>query len=238
MASADDYYEILGVERTATDAEIASAYRKTALKYHPDRNPGDEEAARNFKLCAEAYAVLKDKEKRDIYDRFGKSGLENNGGGPAFHDFGDIFSAFGGMFGDLFGGDRRSGGSRRGDDVQTSIEIDLHEAAKGVKREIRFYRRERCSTCGGSGSKPGAQPETCKYCGGSGRIQQRMGFIMVQNACPKCGGRGKVIVSPCPDCGGVGLRRKEAVVDAKIPAGVDDGVAVRAGEAKVGRGVV
>lgn len=231
MAEEVDYYEILGIDRTATPEEIASAYRKTARKYHPDLNPGDEEAVEKFKLCAEAFEVLKDKEKREIYDRYGKAGLDRNGAGGGFQDVSDIFGAFGdifggGVFGDIFGGGSRRGATQ-GADVRCGVTLDLHEAAKGVTKEVRYRRREVCKTCGGSGAKPGTKPETCKYCGGRGRIQQSTGIFSIQSTCPKCGGRGVVINDPCPDCHGSGLTAKEVVREVRIPAGVDSGVRLR-----------
>ncbi len=233
MAEEIDYYQLLGIERTATEDEIRSAYRKAALKYHPDRNPGDEEAAAKFKQCAEAFEVLSDKDKRDIYDHYGKAGLERNGGFSGFQDVGDIFGAFGdifggSVFGDLFGGGGGRGrGVQPGADVRCGVTLDLHEAAKGVSKEIRFKRREKCSKCGGSGAKPGTKPETCRYCGGRGRIQQSTGMFSIQTTCPKCGGRGSVIVDPCPDCRGTGLVAREVVREVRIPAGVDVGSRLR-----------
>ncbi|MBR6387631.1 MAG: molecular chaperone DnaJ [Thermoguttaceae bacterium] len=230
MANDGDYYEILGIDRSATEEEIASAYRKTARKYHPDLNPGNEEAVEKFKLAAEAFNVLKDKEKREIYDRYGKAGLERNGDPGAFRDVSDIFGAFGdffgGAFGDVFGGGR-SAGPRPGGDVRCGVTLDLHEAAKGVVKEIKFRRREVCPTCGGTGAKPGTKPETCKYCGGRGRIQQSTGIFSIQTTCPKCGGRGQVIASPCADCRGSGLVVKEVTREVHIPAGVDSGIRLR-----------
>lgn len=230
MSEELDYYQILEIERSATPEEIKSAYRKAALKYHPDRNPGNEEAVAKFKLCAEAFEVLSDPEKKDIYDRYGKAGLERNGVGGGFQDVSEIFGSFGdlfgGMFGDIFGGGRTAR-VRKGADVQCGVTLDLHEAAKGVDKEIRYRRRETCQTCGGSGAKPGTKPEVCKYCGGRGRIQQSTGVFSFQSTCPKCGGRGSVIADPCPDCRGTGLTPKEVVRTIKIPAGVDSGARLR-----------
>lgn len=231
MAVEVDYYEVLGVDRNASPQEISSAYRKMARKYHPDLNPGNDEAVEKFKACAEAFEVLNDKEKREIYDRYGKAGLDRGGaGGGGFQDVSDIFGAFGdifggGMFGDVFGGGRR--GAVQGGDVRCGLTLDLHEAAKGVTKEVRFRRREVCPTCGGSGARPGAKPETCKYCGGRGRIQQSTGIFSIQTTCPKCGGRGVVILDPCPDCHGAGLVAKDVVREVRIPAGVDSGVRLR-----------
>ncbi len=227
-----DYYQILEVERTATQEEIAVSYRKAAMKYHPDRNAGDEEAVAKFKLAAEAYEVLKDPEKRAIYDRYGKEGLNHNGAGPGgFQDVGDIFGAFGDIFGDtIFGsffGGGRGGRAHRGADIRCSVTLDLHEVAKGAAREIRYRRREPCDSCHGSGAKPGTQPEVCRYCGGRGRIQKSNGIFSMQTTCPKCGGRGKIIQTPCPSCHGAGMTEKDVVREVRIPAGVDSGVRLR-----------
>ncbi len=227
----EDYYEILEVDRTATESEISSAYRKMAMKYHPDRNPGNEEAVEKFKMCAEAFEVLSDKEKRDIYDRYGHAGLEQNGGGAGFQDINDIFGAFGDIFGDsifgsFFGGGRRSQ-VQRGADVRCSITIDLLEAAKGVTREVRFRRREMCSTCHGTGAQEGKQAETCQYCGGRGRVQQSTGIFSIQTTCPRCQGTGKIIKDPCRTCGGAGLETKTVSLEIRIPAGVDSGTRLR-----------
>jgi len=227
-----DYYEILEIERTATDEEISSAYRKAALKYHPDRNPGNEEAVEKFKLCAEAFDVLHDKNKRAIYDQYGHAGLEQNGGGAGFQNINDIFGAFGDIFGDsifgsIFGGGGGRAQARAGADVRCSITLDLHEAARGVTREVRFRRHEICPTCQGTGAKQGTKPETCRYCGGRGRIQQSSGFFTMQTTCPKCGGRGVVITNPCPDCHGSGLVSQEVVREIRIPGGVDSGTRLR-----------
>ncbi|MBR4833470.1 MAG: molecular chaperone DnaJ [Thermoguttaceae bacterium] len=228
-----DYYEVLGIERTASEKEIATAYRKAAMKYHPDRNPGDEEAVAKFKLCAEAFEVLNDKEKRSIYDRYGKAGLDGAGVGGGFQDVGDIFGAFGDMFGgfgDMFGSFFGGGGGgrvQRGADAQCAVTLDLREAAKGASKEIRYRRREVCSTCGGSGAKPGTKPETCRYCGGRGRVQQSTGVFSIQTTCPKCGGRGTTIAEPCVECRGSGLVSKEVVREIFVPAGVDAGTRLR-----------
>lgn len=227
-----DYYEILEIERNANDSEISSAYRKAALRYHPDRNPGDDEAVQKFKMCAEAFEILNDREKRDIYDRYGHSGLDRNfGGGRGFQDIGDIFSSFGDIFGDsifgsIFGGGRRSQ-AQRGTDVRCSLTLDLHEVARGVTREIRFRRRETCSTCHGTGAKPGTSPETCRYCGGRGQIQQSTGIFSFQTTCPRCHGRGKTIAELCNTCQGSGLVATEVVREIRIPAGVDSGTRLR-----------
>lgn len=225
-----DYYQILEIERTATQEEISVAYRKAAMKYHPDRNGGSEEAVAKFKLAAEAYEVLKDPDKRQIYDRYGKEGLNQQGQGGGFQDVGDIFGAFGDIFGDtIFGsffGEGR-GRAHRGGDIRCSVTLDLHEAAKGATREIRYRRHERCEACQGTGAKAGTRPETCRYCGGRGRVQKSNGIFSIQTPCPKCGGRGKVISSPCPNCHGGGMVEKDVVREIRIPAGIDSGTRLR-----------
>ena len=226
-----DYYELLGIDRSASSDEIKSAYRKAALKYHPDRNPGDKEAEARFKLCAEAFEVLNDPDKKDIYDRYGRAGLERNGGVGGFQDVGDIFGMFGDVFGEsifnFFGGGGRGSRVQQGADVRCGLTLDLHEVAKGVTKEIRYRRREVCQTCNGSGAKPGTKPETCKFCGGRGRVQQSTGVFSIQTTCPKCGGRGCVIAEPCPECRGSGLTSREVAREIRIPAGVDSGVRLR-----------
>ena len=226
--SKQDYYEVLGVSRSASKDEIAVAYRKLAMKYHPDRNPGNEEAIEQFKLCATAYEVLSNSDKRSLYDQYGHAGVEANGGGAQFHDINDVFGAFGDLFGSFFsGGGRRSRQPVQGNDVRCDLTIDLHEAARGVTKEISFRRHETCSTCGGSGSKPGTSPQRCPYCGGSGRITQSTGFLSIQTTCPKCRGEGRIITEPCLDCRGLGLIPQTVNREIKIPAGVDTGTRLR-----------
>lgn len=231
MAEEIDYYDVLEIERTASADEIKAAYRKMALRYHPDRNPGNAEAVEKFKLCAEAYEVLSDAQKKEIYDRYGRAGLQGGAGG-GFDNVGDIFGGFSSVFGDIFGDIFGGGGggqtrARQGADVRCRVTIDLHEAAKGVKKEVHYRRREVCSACGGSGAKAGTQPTTCRYCGGAGRIQQSSGVFSIQRTCPKCGGRGVVITDPCPTCRGAGLTPKEVKCDVTIPPGVDSGMKLR-----------
>lgn len=232
MAEKTCYYEILRVERTAQKVEIDRAYRKLAIKYHPDQNRSDETAVEKFKEATEAYEVLSDPEKRARYDQYGHSGVDS------VHQYGDvedIFEAFGdmfggGMFGDLFGGGRGRGGRkrvRRGADIRCNLTLTLEEAARGVKKDISFRRRVQCETCDGSGAAPGSQPITCGTCGGHGQVIQSAGILRVQTACPDCRGNGKTIGSPCSDCRGTGLENKKADLTVTIPAGVDDGMRVR-----------
>ena len=245
MTGKRDYYEVLGLDRSATKDQISQAYRKLALQYHPDRNPGDEEAVLRFKEAAEAFEVLGDDQKRSRYDQYGHAGIDGpQGGAPHFRDVGDIFEAFGdifgeGLFGDLFGGGRRGRGrrGRRGGDVHCEVQLDLIEAAKGVGKTIRFQRHVACTTCGGSGAKPGTKPEKCQYCGGSGRVVQSSGFFSLQTACPACHGGGKQIRNPCGACRGSGLTLAEIAREVKIPAGVDDQTQLRiTGEGDPGDG--
>ncbi|MHC4407321.1 MAG: molecular chaperone DnaJ [Planctomycetota bacterium] len=231
MAGKRDYYDVLGVGKSASEKEIADAYRKLALKYHPDRNPDDENAVLKFKEAAEAFEVLGDSQKRARYDRYGHAGLE--GGAPQFRDVGDIFEAFGdilggGLFGDLFGAARRGGRrARRGADIRCDVVLDLHEAARGVSKTVTLNRNEVCSACNGNGSEPGTQPEKCRYCGGQGRVVQSTGLFSVQSTCPSCRGYGEVIGTPCRACRGTGSVRCETTRDVKIPAGVDTGSRLR-----------
>jgi molecular chaperone DnaJ len=227
MAQKRDYYEILGVERTASLDVIKRSYKKLAAKYHPDRNPGDAEAVERFKEAAEAFDVLSNPEKRERYDRFGHAGVNGPSGG-GFHDVNDIFDAFGDLFGDfgMFGGGRRSRGRgvRRGAHLRTSLTIELSDAAEGCTRTIEIERRELCDTCDGSGARPGSTPETCHYCGGVGQVVQTQGFFRLQTTCPACGGAGQVIRDKCPQCAGSGRQLKPVKLEVKVPAGVDNGM--------------
>ena len=242
-----DYYEVLGVDKSASADDIKRAYRKKALQYHPDRNPGDKEAEAKFKECNEAYEVLSDADKKARYDQFGFAGVDPNfnpnagyggGFGGGFSGFGDL----GDIFGDLFGGGgsrRASNGPRRGDNVGARLEITFEEAAFGTEREVPVSRIETCARCGGSGCADGTQPETCPNCGGSGQVrttQNFMGMTMQSTAaCPKCGGRGKIIRTPCSTCKGKGKVRRNQKIKVKIPAGVDEGQSVRVrGEGSAG----
>ena len=241
MAAKRDYYEILGVDRNASQQEIASIYRKLAIKYHPDSNPGDAEATEQFKEAAEAYEVLSDPEKRSRYDQFGHSGLEGAGWSPQYTDVEDIFEAFGdifggGLFGDLFGTRRRGRRARRGADVTCEVTLRLEEAAQGVTKPINFTRSKFCETCQGSGSRPGSSPQSCRRCGGRGQVVQAAGILRVQTTCPTCQGSGSVIVDPCVSCRGRGYEADHVKLDVAIPAGVDDGMRVRlAGEGEPSR---
>ncbi|WP_432799666.1 molecular chaperone DnaJ [Poriferisphaera sp. WC338] len=243
MATERDYYEILSIERTASGEEIKRSYRKMAMKYHPDRNQGNEEAEIKFKEAAEAYEVLSDEEKRRLYDQYGHAGLK----GRAGHDFGhmdpnDIFSMFGDIFGGAFGGGRRGGGARgnrptRGYDLETVTEITLEEVLSGTDKEIEFTRQDNCETCSGSGAKPGSEPVSCVTCGGVGQVKQSGlgGMFQVVTTCPACQGQGKVVKDKCGDCSGKGRVLKDRKVGVKIPAGVHDGQAVRlSGEGEPG----
>ncbi len=230
MSGKRDYYEILEVTRTASRDEISSSYRRLAIKYHPDKNPGDEEAILRFKECAEAFEVLSDDNKRARYDRHGHAGVE---GGAQFHDVNDIFSAFadifsGGSFGDIFGGGGGRGrGVSRGRHVSCDVTIDLLEAARGVKKSIRIKRHSTCETCHGTGAKPGSDVSTCSYCGGHGQVISQQGIFRMQTTCPQCRGEGKNISDPCADCRGSGYVRSKVTREIHIPAGIDHGSRLR-----------
>lgn len=235
-----DYYKILGISKSASPEEIKKAYRKIAMKYHPDRNQGDKAAENKFKEAAEAYEVLKDLEKRKIYDRFGIEGLRNSGfsGGPG--NVNDIFSHFGDIFGDLFGfsGQREQarGGPVKGSDLRYDMTISFMEAVHGTEKEVEIIRPDTCWTCDGTGCRPGHKPETCSTCQGRGQTIRSQGFFSVSTTCPVCRGDGEVIAEPCADCDGKGLIGKKKKVSLKIPAGVDSGSRMRlTGEGEGGR---
>jgi molecular chaperone DnaJ len=230
LATDRDYYEVLGVSRDASRDEIRRAYRKLAVKYHPDRNPGDKDAERSFKEAAEAYGVLGDDEKRARYDRYGKAGVE--GGVRTFSSFEDIFSAFGdifaggGIFGDFFGGGfgprEREGVSLRG-----AVRVSFEEAAEGTTKTIRMRRSEPCGSCRGTGAKEGTAFQTCPVCRGSGFRTRATGFFSMRTTCSACGGAGRVMETPCPDCGGEGRIEERVEVPVEVPAGIEDGTRIR-----------
>ena len=241
MAEKRDYYEVLGVSKNATDEELKKAYRKLAIKYHPDKNPGDKEAEEKFKEAAEAYDVLRDKEKRARYDQFGHAGVDGQAGfGGGGMNMDDIFSMFGDIFGGRgfggcggfggFGGGRSSSGSRvnRGGNLRIRVKLTLEEINKGVEKKIKVKKYVPCKSCGGSGAKAGSEKETCPHCGGSGTIIQVqrtiLGNMQTRTTCPHCQGEGVIIKDKCPDCHGDGIVQSEEVMQIKIPAGVSDGM--------------
>lgn len=237
MATRRDYYEVLGLDKSADKDAIKKAYRRLAIKYHPDRNPGNKEAEEKFKEATEAYEVLSDDQKRPIYDQYGFAGLEGMGGGGqgyshAFHDFSDIFgsgSGFEDIFSNIFGGGFGSASSRSARDNNTGasirydLEIDFKDAVYGCRTDIHYRHNEVCSHCNGTGGQPGSSRKTCPSCQGIGQIRRSAGFFSVQQTCPTCGGKGTVIDHPCTHCHGSGLEEKDKVMTIKIPAGVDDG---------------
>jgi len=229
MSQPRDYYEVLGVDRRADGKQIADAYRKLAIRYHPDKNPGDQEAAERFKEAARAFEVLSDDGLRSRYDRFGHAGLQGGAGPQPFNDIGDIFEAFGDIFGGgVFGGGQRRGGRPRpGRDVFCAVSLSLVEAARGVTKAVTFTRHEACGTCDGSGARKGTSPVPCDYCAGRGQVIQSAGVFRLQTTCPACQGRGTVIRDRCPDCGGAGLTEEQVERRVPIPAGVDADVRVR-----------
>lgn len=238
MAEKRDYYEVLGVSKTASDSEIKSAYRKLAKKYHPDMNPGDKEAEAKFKEASEAYAILSDADKRRQYDQFGHAAFDGGAGGGAggfdFNGF-DMGDIFGDIFGDFFGGSGRSrsanNGSMKGQNVRVSVHLTFEEACFGTEKEIELNIKEDCAKCHGTGAKPGTQPETCSKCGGKGQVvftqQSLFGVVRNVQACPDCHGTGKIIKDRCPDCGGSGYISRRKKISVSIPAGIDNGQSIR-----------
>ena len=221
----EDLYELLGVDRDVDASALKKAYRKQAMRYHPDRNPDNEEAEAMFKSVSYAYEVLSDEDRRSVYDRYGHAGLEQSGGG-GYRDVNDIFSNFGELFGDLFGfGGARV--SRRGADLRLSLRLTLEDCLAGFEEEIQVPRHRNCQPCGGSGAASGSSPVACKTCGGRGQVVVNRGFIAMRSTCPSCQGAGQVIETPCKQCGGAGQERIHDSIKVKIPAGVDDGNRLR-----------
>ena len=225
-----DYYDVLGVSRSASDTDIKSAYRKLAMQHHPDRNPGDAAAEESFKEAAEAYAVLADSDKRSAYDRFGHAGVRGAASGgfdpSVFTGFEDILGNLFG-FGDMFGGGRRRGGPQPGADLRYELEITFEESAHGAETAIQIQRQEHCETCHGAGSAPGSSTATCPQCRGAGQVRFQQGFFTVARTCPQCRGAGKVITKPCTTCRGAGRVAKDRKITVKIPAGIANGQGLR-----------
>lgn len=229
-----DYYDVLGVSRDADESEIKKAYRKLAMKYHPDRNAGDAKAEERFKEAKEAYEILSDSSKRSAYDQYGHAGVDASAAGAGAHGFGDAFSD---IFGDIFG--MRGGGGRsnvhRGADLRYNLEITLEQAARGAETKIRIPTMVACDTCHGSGAKPGTSPTICTTCDGHGQVRMQQGFFSIQQTCPKCRGSGKIISTPCSSCHGVGRVKQHKTLTVKIPVGVDEGDRIRiSGEGEAG----
>jgi len=227
-----DYYEVLGVAKTATEVEIKSAYRKLAMKFHPDKNPGDHTAEDKFKEAAEAYAILAEPEKRAMYDRFGHAGVTSAPGGfdpSVFTGFEDILGNLGDIFGfgDLFGGGRRRNGPQRGGHLRYDLEISFEESARGVETTIQIPRQESCDTCHGTGAAPGSNPTTCPQCRGQGQVRTQQGFFTVARTCPQCRGAGRIITKPCITCRGAGRVARERKIKVKIPPGIATGQQLR-----------
>ncbi len=230
-----DYYDVLGVARDADGSAIKNAFRKLAMKYHPDKNPNDPSAEGKFKEINEAYGILSDEDKRALYDRYGHAAFDGAGGGPpggfTGGSFEDVFSRFGDigdMLGELFG--RQGGGSRgprRGSDLQIAVRISFDDAVRGKKTDVTYDRHDVCDTCTGTGAKPGTKPQKCKTCGGQGRISRQQGFFNVQTTCPVCQGAGETVKDKCGDCSGHGVKRVQRTLSVKIPAGIDDGMRMR-----------
>lgn len=242
----EDYYSLLGVDRSASTDDIKKAFRKLALKYHPDRNPGDKSAEERFKKISEAYEVLSDPDKRHLYDQYGPEGVKQTFGAGGFQwsdfthadEFSDIFEGMfgGGLFEQLFGGTRRgSGGQQRGSDLRVDVEISFMEAVRGVDKTIEITKHDTCSACVGSGTAPGTRPSRCRHCGGHGQVRVTQGFFTIAQTCPICRGSGQVIEKPCSTCHGSGRVERRKALKIKIPAGIDNGARLKvAGEGEAG----
>ncbi len=230
-----DYYEVLGVERGASEGDVKKAYRRLAMKHHPDRNAGNADAEEKFKEASEAYEVLSDQEKRERYDRFGHAGVEGAGGGFNAGGFGDIGDIFGEVFGDIFSGGRGRRASRRGRDMEYTLDLTLEQAVRGDSVEVRVPTLVACDDCRGSGAKPGTSPSSCPECGGRGQVRVSQGFFSLQQTCPRCRGAGRVILDPCGACRGRGRVEQRKTLAVKVPAGVDNGDRIRlSGEGEAG----
>ena len=239
-----DYYEVLGVNKSAKKEEIKKSYRKLALKYHPDKNKGDKGAEEKFKEASEAYHVLSDDKRKASYDQFGHAAFQGSGGQGGFGNF-DFSSSFSDIFEDVFGdlgdfGFASSGGSRRrsnnrGSDLRYDVSIDLNDAFAGTEKKINYTTYKKCKTCTGSGAKPGSKPSVCNYCNGQGKVRSSQGFFTIQQTCPQCSGEGEKIINPCSNCSGIGKVQSNESVSVKIPKGVDDGTRIRlAGKGEAG----
>jgi len=230
-----DFYEVLGVNRDASEDDIKKSYRRLAMKHHPDRNPDNPKAEESFKEAKEAYEILSDANKRAAYDQYGHAGVDPSAGGGGAGMGGGFADAFGDIFGDIFGVGRGRSNVYRGADLRYNLEIGLEEAARGTETKIRIPAMEQCETCDGSGAKPGTKPVKCSTCDGHGQVRMQQGFFSVQQACPKCRGAGKMVESPCTTCRGVGRLKQHKTLSVKIPSGVDEGDRIRlSGEGEAG----
>ena len=230
-----DYYDILGVDKGASDGDLKNSFRKLAMKYHPDKNPGDKEAEVKFREAGEAYEVLKDPQKRAAYDQYGHAAFEGNSAGPgAGAGFSNVSDIFEDLFGDFMGGGNQKE-AQRGSDLRFNIDLDFAEAFTGIEKDIKINTYVMCSDCKGSGGEAGSSPISCTGCNGAGKVRASQGFFMVERTCPQCGGAGQIINNPCRPCGGEGRVQREKTINVKIPAGVDDGTRIRvAGEGETG----
>ena len=238
MANKKDLYDILGVNRDASDEDIKKSYRKLAMKYHPDRNPDSKDSEEKFKEAKSAYEILSEPDKRRAYDAYGHAGINpQGGGGPGGEGMGGFSEAFGDIFGEIFGGRGGRGGQQvyRGADLRYNMDITLEQAARGTETKIRIPSLDECATCKGTGAKPGTQPKTCHTCNGQGQVRMQQGFFSIQQTCPTCHGNGKVIADPCAACSGSGRIKNHKTLSVKIPSGVDDGDRIRlSGEGEAG----